>query len=227
MVIKYSLRGPDATARQFRDLRTNQSESAAAIAGSINPMLQYLTGGNGITGTNETWSIDGTSATANNMSQPVPYDPKMDLEVALTVPKSGKATVTVQSWISVGMNAFNGQNDIPLTVGCRTGILILGWYDGNPIPEPMPGEYGGCQLFGTVWGVNNALNLGMSLTNSVYYAEMEPGRKVHFRTRRYYWGYAQDSNGSYIPLPSGSWYSATIQGTILQVTPVYDSANSE
>lgn len=227
MSIKYSLNGPDATAIQFRNLRTSQSESTAAIAGSINPMLQYLTGGNGIAGTNKTWSIDGSSATANNQSQPVPYDPTIDLDVSLTVPKSGKATVTVQSWISIGMNAFNGQNDIPLTVGCRAGILILAWYEGNPVPDLKPGEYGGCQLYGTVWGVNNAQNLGMSLTNSIYYGDMTPSQKVHFRTRRYYWGWALDRNGNYMQLPTGSWYSATIQGPILQVTPVYDSSNGE
>ncbi len=227
MVIKYSLRGSDATARQFRSLRTTQAESSAAIAGSINPMLQYLTGGNGISGTNETWSVNGTTATANNKSQPVPYDPKMDMEVALKVPKSGKVTVTVQAWISIGMNAYNGSNNSPITVGCRSGILILPWYEGTPVPDLKPGQYGGCQLFGTVWGINNASNLGMSLTNSVYYSQMEPGQTIHFRTRRYYWGWAQNGNGDYTQLPSGSWYSATIDGPIIQVTPVYDNANGD
>lgn len=224
-MVKYSLNGPDATARQFRSLRKDQSENAAAISGAINPVLQYLTGGDGIAQSNLLWYMNSSQATTDYNPQPAPYDPGHDKDVSIVVPKSGKVLLTTQAWISVKVNAYSPDN--PVSVNARTGVLPVLWYDGQEVPELQPGSFGGCQLLASVWGINNSQQLGMSLSTTKYFSDLAVGERLNFRSRRFYWGWAQNATGGKIPLPQGSWYSMSIGTMTIQVMPVYSGGQGD
>lgn len=212
MTIKYSLTGPDATARQIRNLRKTQSENMAALAkqstgsGSNSENISY---------TDKTWSQVYTSATPNR-AVAIPYDSTFDQNVSITVPLSGTIMVNIKTWMSAIIDITTRGKT---TMGLRTGIIPIKWYDGDTIPDLALGQYGGCQLYLEIKAANETYSMGSSLSDVTVFTGLTPGRKLNIRSRRYYWGWAGSATSS-DSIPSGSTYAIAMQGMLIQALPV-------
>lgn len=225
-MIKYSLNDQDATARQFRSIRKTQNEYNASMAGAINPMIQYLTGGDGIVSSSAEWALSGKTSTTNNQSQPVAYDPKYDPTMTITVPKSGKITVQVQAWLYAGAYANSG-NNTAVGIRLRLGVIPVFWYEGNPVPSLSPGTYGGCQLAIYSWGENVDQEVGINAQATINLGSLVPRAKLNIRAQRYYWAVAYNNTGTPIAMPAPSWYIGTIGSISMQMIPVYSNKSED
>ncbi len=212
MTIKYSLTGPDATARQIRNLRKTQSENMAALAkqsngsGSNNDNVSY---------TDKTWSQVYWSATPNR-AVAIPYDSTFDQDVSITVPKSGTIMVNIKTWLSAIIDITTRSKT---TMGLRAGIIPIKWYDSDNIPDLAQGQSGGCQLYLEIKAANETYSMGSSMSDVTVFSGLTPGRKLNIRSRRYYWGWAGSPTSS-DSLPSGSTYTIAVQGMLIQALPL-------
>lgn len=222
-MIKYSLTGEDATARQFRDIRKTQTEYNASVANSINPMIQYLTGGDGIASSSAEWKLTGKTSTTNNQAQPVAYDPTYDPTLTITVPKSGRISVQVQAWLYAGSYANSGDVNSAVGIYFRLGVLPVFWYEGTAVPSLPAGAYGGCQIAIHNWGQNVEHDVGMNSQATINLGSLVSHEKLNIRAQRYYWAVAYKNDGSAIPMPANSWYTGTIGSISMQVIPVYSN----
>lgn len=214
MTIKYSLTGPDATARQIRDLRKTQSESMAALA----KQSQGSSGDDpskSLAYTDKTWSQVYTSATPDR-AVAIPYDSTFDQNISITVPQSGTIMVNIKTWLSAVIDITTRGKT---TMGLRTGIIPIKWYDGDTIPDLAQGQFGGCQLYLEIKAANETYSFGSSLSDVTVFAGLTPGRKLNIRSRRYYWGWAGSPTSS-DSIPSGSSYTITMQGMLIQALPI-------
>ena len=210
MTIKYSLTGPDATARQIRDLRKTQSENMAALAkqsngsGNDDPSksLAY---------TDKEWSQRYTNHTSN-AANPIAYDSTLDKDISITVPQSGIVLVTIMAWISISINNQSYYSQL----GVRTGILPIKWYEGDKVPDLAKGQYGGCQITHEFYDYNRHIStVGASLANTTVFTGLTVGRKLTIRSRRFYWAWV-GSPTSTNPIPSGSSYTISMSNILIQ-----------
>lgn len=209
MTIKYSLTGPDATARQIRDLRKMQAENSAALA-------SQSSGSNGddpsksMAYTDKEWSQRYTTHTSNS-SSPIAYDNTLDKDISITVPQSGIVLVTIMAWLSVSITNV----DYYIRVGARTGILPIKWYDGDTVPDLAKGQYGGCQISHEFYDNNHISTVGASLSNTTVFTGLTAGRKLNIRSRRFYWGWAGWPTST-SPMPSQSSYTIDMSNILIQ-----------
>lgn len=210
MTIKYSLTGPDATARQIRDLRKTQAENMAALAKQSNAAsgddpsksLAY---------TDKEWSQQYTNHTSN-ASSPVAYDNTLDKDISITVPQSGIVLVTIMAWLSISIADYSNYTRI----GVRTGILPLKWYEGDTVPNLAKGQYGGCQITHEFYDYYTHISaVGASLANTTVFTGLTAGSKLNIRSRRFYWAWV-GSPTSTNPIPSGSSYTISMSNILIQ-----------
>ena len=216
MSVKYSLTGPDATAKQIRDLKKTQRENSIAAGSGSDDIGQYLPGGSGFVHTDSVWTQRYTSSTSGQ-SKALPYDSSYDKDVSVTVSKSGIVLVTITAWISVVISIYYRGDDI----GVRTGIIPVYWYDGDSIPNLADGQYGGCQLHHEANAGNHTSTVGANLSNVIVLSGLTPGRKLNIRSRRYYWGWYGTPTNTSSSLPYNSYYTITISSMSMQATPTY------
>lgn len=210
MTIKYSLTGPDATARQIRDLRKTQSENMAALAKQSNAAsgddpsksLAY---------TDKIWSQRYTNHTSN-ASSPIAYDSTLDKDISITVPQSGIVLVTIMAWLSISINNQSYYSQL----GVRAGILPIKWYEGDKVPDLAKGQYGGCQITHEFYDYNTHIStVGASLANTTVFTGLTAGRKLNMRSRRFYWGWV-GSPTSTSSMPYSSSYTIGMSNILIQ-----------
>lgn len=216
MSVKYSLTGPDATAKQIRDIRKTQRENSIATGGGSDNIGQYLPGGSGFIHTDSVWTQRYTSSTSGQ-SKALPYDSSYDKDVSVTVSKSGIVLVNITAWVSVVISLYYSGYDI----GVRTGIMPVYWYDGDSIPNLADGQYGGCQLHHEANAGNHTSTVGANLSNVIVLSGLTPGRKLNIRSRRYYWGWLGTPTSGSSYWPSNTYYTITIGGMSMQAMPTY------
>lgn len=217
MSIKYSLTGPDATAKQIRDLKKTQRENSISAGGGSDDIGQYLPGGSGFAHTDSAW-VPTYYATTSGKSRIVAYDKTYDKDVSVTVSKSGVVLVTITAWLSVTINVPNW---VSSNIGVRAGIMPITWYDNETIPTLADGQYGGCQITHDVYANEHFIStVGMTSSNIIIFSGLTPGRKLNIRSRRFYWGwYGTPTSTS--SLPSGGYYTINISSMTMQATPTY------
>ncbi len=215
MSIKYSLTGPDATAKQIRDIRKTQRENSIATGSGSDDIGQYLPGGSGFINTDNFWTQRYTTTTSGK-SQALPYDSAYDKDVTLAVSQSGIVLVTITAWVAVVISIYSSYD-----IGVRTGIMPVYWYDGDSIPNLANGQYGGCQLYHEAKADYHTSTVGANLSNVIVLSGLTPGRKLHIRSRRYYWGWYGTPTNTSSSLPYNSYYTITIGGMTMQATPTY------
>ncbi len=210
MTIKYSLTGPDATARQIRDLRKMQAENSAALA-------SQSIGSNGddpsksLAYTDKEWSQRYTNHTSN-ASSPIAYDNSLDKDISITVLQSGIVLVTIMAWLSISINNQSYYTQL----GVRTGILPIKWYEGDTVPDLAKGQYGGCQITHDFYDYNRHIStVGASLANTTVFTGLTAGRKLNIRARRYYWAWV-GSPTSTSSMPSSSSYTISMSNILIQ-----------
>lgn len=214
MTIKYSLTGPDATARQIRDLRKMQAENSAALASQ--------SGGSGgddpsksLAYTDKEWSQQYTTHTSNS-SSPIAYDNTLDKDISITVPQSGIVLVTIMAMLSISINNPSYYTQL----GVRTGILPITWYEGDTVPDLAKGQYGGCQITHDFYDYNRHIStVGASLANTTVFTGLAAGRKLNIRSRRFYWGWV-GSPTSTSSMPYNSSYTISMSNILTQAKAI-------
>lgn len=215
----WSLNDPSATARQMRDTQRRQREDLSGMSNALTHGLGYVSGGAGYTQSKTMWSISGNTNSPNSQSLVLPYDPRYDMDLVLPVPASGRFLVSVSSYITIRINAYTGSTE-PVGINIRMGMIPY-TYDGAQSDPGLPqGIYGGSNAFFFVWSANGSNAIGVS-SSSQQYAWKRDSDTLHVRTRRFYLAAATNANNANIAMPSGSWYSGSMDSATLQVTPMY------
>ena len=192
-------------------IATTLRELPGSVAGSILPVISYLTGANGSA---ECESSYAATFSANQQSDLwLDFDASVDPVVTITAPASGNIRCQIFGWVYVGVNAVNAT-----AVGVNSRFFAtLEILDASGARVSF--NTAKAQVHVEVWGTNTANVVGMNSAAQSTISGLTPGAVYTVRARHGYFGYAHDGSSNVVAMPSGSWYRGTIGPLSIGVVP--------
>lgn len=204
--------GDDALARRVQQTQSDAVEQSASVAKSIWPIIEYLTGANGVAQASTSWSLQSTANAIDFMW--VDFDTTRDITMEFTAPSSGRIRVQNEAYLKTKANAYRSSG-VSVQSDTYVGYEIL---DSSGVRVNTLGERS-IMVHAEVYSTNQAMVLGMTSTAIGFVKGLTPGETYTIRTRRGYRGWAQDSSGTVIDMPSGSWFSNLVDPVICAINP--------
>ncbi|GAA6122566.1 hypothetical protein BPY_06740 [Bifidobacterium psychraerophilum] len=204
--------GDDEMARRIQQAQSDATEQSASVARSIWPIIEYLTGANGVAQSSGSWSSVSTA----NVTAIVwmDFDDSLDASMQFTAPSSGRIRVQNEAYLKTMANAVLSTG-VSVQSDTFIGYEVL---DASGFRVNTLGERS-IMMHAEVWSTNQTMVLGMTSTAIGFVQNLTPGGTYTIRTRRGYRGWAQNASGSVISMPTGSWFSNYADPVICAINP--------
>lgn len=204
--------GDDALARRVQQTQSDAVEQSASVARSIWPIIEYLTGANGVAQALGTWDRMSTV----NVTETVwkDFDGGLDASMEFTAPSSGRIRVQNEAYVKTKANAYLSTG-VSVQSDTLVGYEVL---DSSGSSVNTLGERS-IVMHAEVWSTNQTMVLGMTSTSIGFVKNLAPGDTYTIRTRRGYRGWAQNASGAVIGMPDKSWFSNYAEPVICAINP--------